>query len=115
MNGFERIQAAMRGEQPDRVPVVLHNFMPAAREAGFSQREFGTDPKKAAQAFIQAAEKYDLDGIIMDLDTATIAGALGVPVDFPEDAPARCEKGLLKSLDDLDALNVLDVGRNEHL
>ncbi|MFA6173437.1 MAG: uroporphyrinogen decarboxylase family protein [Kiritimatiellales bacterium] len=115
MNGYERIQAAMRGGQPDRVPVMLHNFMPAAREAGFSQREFGTDPEKAAQAFIQAAEKYDLDGIIMDLDTATIAGALGVPVDFPDDAPARCERGLLKSLADLDALDVPNVGRNEHL
>ena len=115
MNGYERIQAAMRGEQPDRVPVVLHNFMLAAREAGFSQREFGTNPEKAAQSFIQAAEKYDLDGIIMDLDTATIAGALGVPVDFPEDAPARCEKGLLGSLDELDSLDAPDVGRNEHL
>lgn len=115
MNGYERIQAAMRGEQPDRIPVMLHNFMPAAREAGFSQREFGTDPKKAAQAFIQAAEKYDLDGIIMDLDTATIAGALGVPVDFPDDAPARCEKGLLGALADLDALEAPDVGLNEHL
>lgn len=115
MNGFERINAAMCGNQPDRVPVILHNFMPAAREAGFSQLEFGTDPQKAAQAFIQAAEKYDLDGIIMDLDTATIAGALGVPVDFPEDFPARCEQGLLGSLDELDTLEIPDIGRNEHL
>jgi uroporphyrinogen decarboxylase len=115
MNGFERIHAALRGEQPDRVPVVLHNFMPAARAAGFSQLEFGTDPRKAAQAFIQAAEEYDLDGIIMDLDTATIAGALGVPIDFPEDMPARCEKGLLGSLDDLDSLAEPDVARDEHL
>lgn len=93
MNGFERIQAALRGEQPDRVPVMLHNFMPAARDAGFSQCEFGTDPKKAAQAFIQATEKYDLDGIIMDLDTATIAGALGVPVDFPKMRPPAAKRG----------------------
>ena len=30
MNGRERIAAALRGERPDRVPVMLHNFMPAA-------------------------------------------------------------------------------------
>jgi len=34
MNGYERITAALRGERPDRVPVMLHNFMMAAREAG---------------------------------------------------------------------------------
>jgi len=30
VNGRERIAAALRGERPDRVPVMLHNFMPAA-------------------------------------------------------------------------------------
>ena len=34
MNGLERIMAALRGEQPDKTPVMLHNFMMAAREAG---------------------------------------------------------------------------------
>src|ERR1039458_8350800 len=33
MNGYQRIQAALRGEQPDHPPVMLHHFMHAAREA----------------------------------------------------------------------------------
>jgi MtaA/CmuA family methyltransferase len=115
MNGFERVHAALSGEKPDRVPVVMHNFMVAAREADYNQLEFGTDPKKAADAFIRITEKYDLDGVVMDLDTATIAGALGVPVDFPETQPARCEKGLLKSLYDFNSLAEPDVGKSEHL
>ena len=34
MNGNQRIMAAIRGERPDQVPVMLHNFMMAAREQG---------------------------------------------------------------------------------
>ena len=44
MNGYERIAAALAGEWPDRVPVMLHNFLMAAREAGFSQRQFRESP-----------------------------------------------------------------------
>ncbi len=40
MNGFERIQASLSGIRPDHVPIMLHNFMMAAREAGISQRRF---------------------------------------------------------------------------
>ena len=29
------------------------------------------------------------DGITVDIDTVTLAGACGVPVDFPNDEPAR--------------------------
>ena len=34
MNGCERIRAAVEGRRPDRVPVMLHNFLMAADEAG---------------------------------------------------------------------------------
>jgi len=40
MNGLRRIKAALAGEWPDVRPVMLHNFMPAAREAGLRMRAF---------------------------------------------------------------------------
>lgn len=98
MNGRERILAALEGRQPDRVPVMLHNFMMAAREAGLTQAEFRSDPENIARAFIRAVEKYGYDGILVDVDTATLAGAVGVPVDYPEDEPARCIGGCLDDL-----------------
>jgi uroporphyrinogen decarboxylase len=98
MNGTQRIQAALRGEQADRIPVMLHNFLMAAREAGLTQRQYREDPAKIAGAFIRAVETYDYDAILVDVDTATLAGALGVPVDFPDDDPARCEGGCLPEL-----------------
>ena len=54
MNGRERILGAFRGEMPDRVPVMLHNFMMAAgQEAGVSMAEFRTSPRAAAGRFRQ--------------------------------------------------------------
>jgi len=109
MNGFQRIVAALEGVFPDRTPVMLHNFMMAAREAGVSMRQYRESPETIAGCFIQAVEKYQYDGILVDVDTATLAGAVGVPVDFPEDAPARCGQGLLASLQEVDDLPPVDV------
>jgi len=109
MNGRERIQCALRGERPDRVPVMLHNFMMAAREAGFSMRTFRSDPGALAASFIRSIETYAFDGIIVDVDTVTLAGAVGVPVDAPEDDPARARGGLLGSLDGVADLPPVDI------
>jgi len=90
MNGYQRIMAALRGEWPDKRPVMLHNFMMAAREAGISMREYRSDPAAITRCFVQAIETYQYDGIVVDIDTATLAGAAGVPVHFPDDDPAVC-------------------------
>src|SRR5512135_2053937 len=98
MNGHQRIGAALSGVPPDRVPVMLHNFLMAAREAGFTQRRFREDPAAVAESFIRAVETYDYDGILVDVDTVTVAEALGVKVDHPEDQPARWAGARISSL-----------------
>jgi len=115
MNGYDRIKKALEGEWPDRRPVMLHNFMMAAEEAGYSMKEFREDPIKASDAFIQSVEKYDLDGIMIDFDTTLIAGAIGVHVDYPEHEPARISKGLLVSWKQLDELGETDLAKNERV
>jgi len=89
MNGHQRVRAALEGGRPDRVPVMLHNFLMAAREAGFTQRRFREDPAAIAASFIRAVETYGYDGVLVDVDTVTLAEAVGVEVDLPEDQPAR--------------------------
>ena len=71
MNGYERIKAALEGKETDKVPVMLHNFMMVAKEAGYSMRQYREDPKAIATAFIKSIEKYRYDGILVDIDTAT--------------------------------------------
>jgi uroporphyrinogen decarboxylase len=110
MNGFERIRAALAGVRPDRVPVMLHNFLMAAREAGFTQRRFREDPGAIAGSFIQAVETYGYDGVLVDVDTVTVAEALGVRVDHPEDQPARWAGAAIDSLAAVRDLPPADVG-----
>jgi uroporphyrinogen decarboxylase len=109
VNGRERILAAFRGEAPDCTPVMLHNFMMAAAEAGVSMAEFRRNPRATADAFLRAVEKYGYDGIMMDIDTMTLAEAAGVPADHPDDAPARAAGARLQSLSDVDTLGKVDL------
>lgn len=109
MNGYERIKGALNNKKTDTVPIMLHNFLMAAEEAGYSQKEYREKPKAIADSFIQAVEKYKYDGILVDLDTVTLAGALGVPVDFPDEDPARCHQGNLLNPEDIYSLKPVDL------
>ncbi len=110
MTGYERIRAAIEGRTPDRVPVMLHNFLMAAREAGFSQRRFRDDPAAIAASFIRAVETYAYDGVLVDVDTVTVAEALGVAVDHPDDQPARWLAPAIASLEAVKDLPPPDIG-----
>ncbi len=109
MNGHGRIAAALRGAPTDRVPVMLHNFMMAAREYGVTMDRFRNDPEIIAGALVAAVDKYRFDGIVVDVDTATLAGAVGVPVDFPSDSPARTHLGCLDDLEEVKDIDPPEV------
>jgi MtaA/CmuA family methyltransferase len=109
MNGYKWIKAALNNEWADTVPIMLHNFMSASFQAGYTQNQYRNDPDLIAKSFIQAIEKYQYDGILVEIDTATLAGAVGVPVDFPENEPARCHIGKLKTLDEVNNLERVNI------
>jgi uroporphyrinogen decarboxylase len=109
MNGYERINAALNGIMPDRRPVMLHNFMPAVSEAGYNMKEYRNSPEIAAECHIRYAEKYGLDGVLFDVDTAIVASAIGVPVDYPDNEPARTHEIFLQSLDEVEKLEDVDI------
>jgi len=110
MNGYQRVMAALQGKEPDTTPVMLHNFMMAAREAGLTMEQFRNDPHQMARAFIESVEKYEFDGIMIDVDTVTLAGAAGVPVNFPVDQPAQAIGARIQSLDEVRDLSPVDIG-----
>jgi MtaA/CmuA family methyltransferase len=109
MNGRERIQAALQNRMPDTTPVMLHNFMVAAREAGITMAAFRSDPRELARAFIESVERYGYDGILIDVDTVTLAAAAGVPVDLPADEPGRVLGGRLRRLEEAHDLKPVDI------
>ncbi|MDR2478175.1 MAG: hypothetical protein LBD48_02550 [Treponema sp.] len=90
--------SVLGGSKADKVPLMLHSFMPAAAEAGFTMEEYRSSAKNMAQAHIQFARKYGLDGILFDVDTCMEAGAIGAHIDFPADAPARVSAPAAKEI-----------------
>jgi len=115
MNGFERITDALEGKQPDTTPIMLHNFMLAAREAGFTQAQYRENPHNIAESFIKAVEKYQYDGIVVDVDTVTLAGAVGVLIDFPEMQPATSFQGLINNIQDIKYLKPIDIEKYKYV
>ena len=115
MNGHERISAALRGKAPDTIPVMLHNFMMAAKESGVSMQQFRNDPGIISKSFIASVEKYQFDGILVDIDTATLAGAVGVAVDFPVEEPARACRGNLLKLEDVRSLKPVSIENYKYI
>jgi uroporphyrinogen decarboxylase len=77
--------------------------------------EFRNDSRIIAQSFIKAIEVYEYDGILVDIDTVTLAGAVGVPVDFPENQPARSHRGCLDSIEQVHSLPPVDVGGYKYI
>jgi len=109
MNGYERIHSALKGLKPDKTPIILHNFMMAAREYGVTMEQYRNSPIIIADAFKSSIEKYQYDGILIDIDTTILAGAVGVKVDFPVDDPARTHHGNLEYLEDVKHLKPAKV------
>lgn len=78
-------------------------------------KEYYSNPENAARAHIRAVEKYGLDGILWDIDTAVLASAVGVPVDYPENEPARVHEPAISSLEDIESLELPDISKNERI
>jgi MtaA/CmuA family methyltransferase len=81
----------------------------AAREAGMTMEQFRNDPAEMARAFIESVEKYEFDGIMIDVDTVTLAGAAGMPVNFPHDQPAQAAGARLQRIEDVVDLSPVNI------
>lgn len=115
MTSKQRIQAAVAGRFADTTPIMLHNFLLAVKEAGVTHAQYRSRPEITARVHIQAIETYGYDGVLVDIDTVTLAQAVGVPVDLPENAPARSHEGCLDSLDAVADLTPVDLRKHERV
>jgi uroporphyrinogen-III decarboxylase len=66
VNGRDRVLAALRGERADRVPVLLHNFLMAARENGNPRFIFNAGcaiPAETPPANLRACSALPVDPV----------------------------------------------------
>ena len=107
---LERVQAVLRGEIPDRLPVVPQAFMFSARTAGYDIGQINRSPEKMANAHRICQEKYGYDGCVIDVDDATLAEACGAKVIFRDRDVALVDEHnpVLEDLRDIDDLQLPD-------
>lgn len=109
MTSVERCRTVLDGGIPDRVPVCLLNFMPAAAMAGMSLREYCTDGTAMAEAHVAAWERYGHDMVDLENGVAALASAVGCRVDFEEDtSPPWVTAPALERIEDVDRLAPID-------
>ena len=108
MNSLQRVQAVLAGQIPDRVPVLIFNFITACREAGIPMSAYRTNAKAIARAHLEALEKYQYDCIILDTDTTMLAEAMGARSECSGDETGKIVEPAIKSLDEVDRLRVVN-------
>jgi uroporphyrinogen decarboxylase len=108
MNSLQRVQAVLAGQIPDRVPVCLHNFMLATREARIPMAEYRSQPEAMARAHLAALEKYGHDCILLDTDTTMLAEAMGAISECAPNEPGRIVAPAIRSLGEVDRLEVVN-------
>lgn len=108
MNSLERVKVVLAGGIPDRVPVCLHNFMLAVREAGARMEHYRRDPEVIARVHLQALDKYEHDCILVDTDTTMLAEAMGAESQCAPDEPGRIVEPAIHSLDEVDRLKPIN-------
>jgi uroporphyrinogen decarboxylase len=108
MDSIERVRAAIDLREPDRVPVDLHNFMPAAVASGHSMSEVFRDGELLAEAMLQAWKEFRHDMILLENGTACNAQACGVEAHYRDDTAPVAGRPVLTSLADVADLQVPD-------
>lgn len=109
MNSIERTMRTLRFEKPDRVPVDLHNFMVTARLMGAeSYADFFRDGEAMAEGQIKAWRRFGHDVVLVENGTAALAEACGVQVQYQEDSAPVAKEPAIKSLDEVDKLQIPD-------
>lgn len=108
MNSVERTWTVLQGGIPDRVPVDLHNFMMTAHVSGLPFPEFFQNGEAMAEGQIQAWREFGHDVLLVENGTAALAEACGCQVEYMTESAPVCHGPAIKSLDELDKLQVPD-------
>jgi len=108
MNSLERIQAAVRFQSTDRVPVIGQVFGHAAALAGVPLGDYVQDGELLARCQIEALEQYGYDAVFALMDVAVETEALGSVLSYAPDRYPVVSKYAVETGADLEGLAIPD-------
>ena len=87
MTSLERVVTTLDHRIPDRVPVDLHNFLPAVRHAGLPFGEALQDGELLAQSQLICWRDFGHDMLLVENGVIAEAQACGCEAAYPADQP----------------------------
>jgi MtaA/CmuA family methyltransferase len=113
LNSVERTRLVLDHQVPDRCPVSQPNFMVTARMmAPASFDDFFHDGEAMAEGQIKAWRRFGHDVLILENGTAALAEACGVKVIYQSETAPVAKEPAIRSLDEVDRLEVPDPEQN---
>jgi uroporphyrinogen decarboxylase len=108
MNSLERVQAAVRFEPTDRVPVIAQVFAHTAVLTGKTVHDYVRSGKVLADCQIRALERYGYDAVFGLMDANVETEALGSKLAYRRDDYPYVESHALSKETNLDAVSIPD-------
>jgi len=106
------MEAAIRGEEPDRVPVWPQIYAYAPRVCGMLFSQYCTSSRNLVKAQLEALELFQYDALGAYPDITIEAEAIGSHVQIPRDEIPEVREPLVKEPSALDRLRVPDPRRD---
>lgn len=112
MSHMERAEAALSNQPVDRLlgyPLAMGVCRRLIGDAGITYKEWVSDPKKFAQAFIEGQRKFDMDFAVCLMDLSVMAGDLGAHVRMDEENTPFVDDPLIKDIEGYETLELPDI------
>jgi uroporphyrinogen decarboxylase len=112
MTALERSLRVINHQLPDRIPVIpqAHNWIMA--HYGARPADLMWNGTLLADLLSRGWQDFGWDGVFVGTDSVALAHALGMEVEYTDLGPAPSPRGLLKNLDEVDALQIPDLHRS---
>jgi MtaA/CmuA family methyltransferase len=108
MTSLERTMVVLDHRIPDRVPVALHNFLMACQMHGADFGEILRSGEMLAEAQLIAWREFGHDVIMHENGVCAEAEAMGCEILYPARGASHVEDPVIKSVEDIDKLEIPD-------
>jgi uroporphyrinogen decarboxylase len=108
VTSLERVETALRHEEPDRVPCVPELCLPSIRISRVPYSEYCTNSKKLARSLLASWRRFKYDGITVDSDTFVTASGFGLKVRIKGNEVPRGIGAVVETEEDVDGLQIPD-------
>lgn len=117
MNHFERVAAALAHKEADRIPVYPILSGVTRKLVGADYKTWSTDADVCAEAFLKAADMFDLDCLVTLIDLSVEADAWGQKLVFSENEAARPDykNCVISDIEDYANIKKVDYRKSERM